>query len=143
MTLPPGTAAIVIAHGSRADAANDAHRSVCDALAARSGTTVVPAFLELAEPSLDDAVHRLAERGTEHVVVLPFFLYPGRHIQRDIPALVDAARSANPGVDIEIGPLFGADPGVVELLAAQLDAATTGASGSAARDPGPDAAEDR
>lgn len=120
MQLPDATAAVVIAHGSRAEAANDAHREVCAALAVRTGSRVEPAFLELAEPTLDAAVGTLAAEGASRIVVLPFFLYPGRHIQRDIPALVDAARAANPGVTIEVGPLFGADPGVIDLLAAQI-----------------------
>jgi sirohydrochlorin ferrochelatase len=118
--LPDATAAVVIAHGSRAEAANEAHRAVCAALAERTGGTVAAAFLELAEPSLDAAVAGLVASGTERIVVLPFFLYPGRHIQRDIPALVEAARAANPTVEITIGPLFGADPAVIDLLADQV-----------------------
>lgn len=135
MIVPPATAAVVIAHGSRAEAANDAHRAVCVALAERTGATVVPAFLELAEPSLDAAVREAVQGGAGRVVVLPFFLYPGRHIQRDIPALVDAAQAANPGVTIEVGPLFGSDPTVVAILADQL----AGQLG----DRPPNAAEDR
>jgi sirohydrochlorin ferrochelatase len=132
VTPPDATAAVVIAHGSRAEAANDAHRDVCAALAERTGGPVLPAFLELAEPTLDDAVARLVADGATRVVVLPYFLYPGRHIQRDIPALVDGARAANPAVTIEVGQLFGADPAVLDLLATQLSLAA-----------GPDAAEDR
>ena len=133
MTLPPDTAAVVIAHGSRAEAANVAHRAVCDRLAERTDAPVVPAFLELAEPSLADAVDVLVAGGARRVIVLPYFLYPGRHIQRDIPALVDAARQAHPDVTIDIGPLFGADERVVDLLADHLGQV----------EPAPDAAEDR
>ncbi|MFN8050957.1 MAG: CbiX/SirB N-terminal domain-containing protein [Acidimicrobiales bacterium] len=113
-------AVVVIAHGSRSEEANDAHRATCALLAERSGRVVSPAFLELASPSLAEAVTTVVEAGATGVVVLPFFLYPGRHMQRDIPALVDAARSEHPSVDIALGPLFGADPGVIDLLIGQL-----------------------
>ena len=83
-------------------------------------------------PSLSYQYSCLVADGATRVVVLPYFLYPGRHIQRDIPALVDGARAANPAVTIEVGQLFGADPAVLDLLATQLSLAA-----------GPDAAEDR
>jgi sirohydrochlorin cobaltochelatase len=115
--MPPAT--VVIAHGSRADLANDAHRAVCASLGARVEGPVVAAFLELAEPSLGDAIATLVADGADDIVVLPYFLYPGRHMQRDIPALVEAARAAHPDVTITLGPLFGDDPAVIDLLANQ------------------------
>ena len=117
-TIEP--AVIVIAHGSRSIEANDAHRVTCRELAEQTGTPVTPAFLELAEPSLTTAVDALATAGIRRVRVLPLFLYPGRHMQRDIPALVAEAADAHPEVEIELLPLFGSDPGLIHLLAAQV-----------------------
>lgn len=126
MTPSPATAAVVVAHGSRNEPANDAHRRLCVDLSAATGTAVVAAFLELATPSLPAAVADLASGGATRVVVLPYFLYPGRHIQRDLPALVDEAIAANPAVDVVLGPLFGADPAVITVLAAQLASLAVG-----------------
>ncbi|HNI34613.1 MAG TPA: CbiX/SirB N-terminal domain-containing protein [Microthrixaceae bacterium] len=126
MTSSPATAAVVVAHGSRNEPANDAHRQLCIDLSAATGTTVVAAFLELATPSLPAAVADLAIGGAIRVAVLPYFLYPGRHIQRDIPALIDEAIAANPTVDVVLGPLFGADPAMITVLSAQLASLTAG-----------------
>lgn len=120
MTSAAANAVIVLAHGSRADTANEAHVELCATLVERTGRAVRPAFLELASPSFAEAVARLADEGATVVEVLPYFLHPGRHDARDVPALIDAARTAHPDVDFVALPLFGADPGVVDLLAGRL-----------------------
>lgn len=116
MTPAAANAVIVIAHGSRATDANDAHVALCAALAERTGRTVQPAFLELAAPSFADAAAAVVASGATTVEVLPYFLHPGRHDTRDVPALVATARDEHPGVTFVALPSFGAAPGVVDLL---------------------------
>jgi sirohydrochlorin ferrochelatase len=118
------TAVVVIAHGSRNAEANDAHRATCEALATRTGSVVSEAFLELEQPSLSDAIRTLVTQGHDRVIVLPFFLSPGRHVREHIPALVDEARTEHRGVSIELGRLFGDDPAVLDVLTQQLTDAT-------------------
>jgi sirohydrochlorin ferrochelatase len=114
---------VLVAHGSRAEAANEAHRMVAAELARRTGRTVVPAFLELAEPSIPDAIVAAVGSGAGEVLVLPHFLYPGRHLAEDVPALVAEAARARPGASIVLLPPSGADPAMVDLLADQVDRA--------------------
>lgn len=111
---------VVIAHGSRAEAANEAHRTVVAALDARTPSTVRPAFLELAEPDLGGAIDAAVAAGATEVAVLPLFLYPGRHLRTDVPALVAAARDRHPAVAITVLDAFGERPEVLDLLAAQV-----------------------
>jgi sirohydrochlorin ferrochelatase len=120
----PGSVAIAfVAHGSRAAAANEAHVVAAAALADRLGAPVVAGFLELAEPSIPEAIVAAAATGADRVLVLPLFLYPGRHVAVDIPALVDAGRARCPGVVVDVLDPFGADPAIVDLLASQVRAA--------------------
>ena len=114
---------MVIAHGSRAGAANDAHRRAVEALDARCGPAVRPAFLELAGPDLQTAIDGVVAAGATSVAVLPLFLYPGRHVQEDIPALVAAAQQRHPEVPVRLLESFGARPEVADLLATQIAAA--------------------
>jgi sirohydrochlorin ferrochelatase len=125
----PATVVVLVAHGSRAAAANDAHRLVAAELGERTGRSVVPAFLELAEPSIPDAIDAVAATGAAEVLVLPHFLYPGRHLVEDIPALVGTAARRHPDLTITLLPASGADPALVDLLAAQVG---RGAGGPAA-----------
>jgi sirohydrochlorin cobaltochelatase len=115
-------AVVVVAHGSRADAANVAHREAVAALGRRVDVAVVAGFLELAEPDIPTAVAQAVASGADDVAVLPLFLHPGRHLVEDIPALVAAAADAHPGVRVRLLPAFGDDPGVIDLLAAQIEA---------------------
>lgn len=102
-------ALVVMAHGSRAAVANDEVRALAAWLEADGAAArVVAAFLELAEPSLPDAITALAAEGARSVRVLPFFLNSGRHVGRDVPALVEAARAAHPALVVEVLPHVGA-----------------------------------
>ena len=69
---------------------------------------VAVAHMELAQPSIADAIAELASQGETDVVVVPYFLSPGRHITQDIPALVASAQEANPGVRCSIAGPIGA-----------------------------------
>ena len=63
--------------------------------------------MELAQPSIGDAIQQLAQQGEQEVIVVPYFLSPGRHITQDIPALVDTARQANPDITCSIADPIG------------------------------------
>ena len=50
------------------------------------------AFLEGGEPNLNGAARELAARGATRVLVIPYFLTLGLHLQRDLPKLIAQAR---------------------------------------------------
>lgn len=56
------------------------------------------AHMEIAQPSILEAVTALARDGFKDIVLAPYFLSPGRHITQDIPALMAEAQRANPGI---------------------------------------------
>jgi sirohydrochlorin ferrochelatase len=114
------TAVVFIAHGSRAAAANEAHHAAAAELGDRLGLPVHAAFLELAEPSIPEAIVAAADAGAARVLVLPYFLYPGRHVATDIPEMVAEARAARPDAHVELLEAFGADPTVLGVLADQV-----------------------
>ena len=49
------------------------------------------AHMEIAEPSIKDALASLLEEGVDEIVCHPYFLSPGRHVKEDIPELVAEA----------------------------------------------------
>jgi len=76
------TGIIVFAHGSRLEPANEAVRSVARQLVgAGRFETVEAAFLELGEPSLEGAVEALVGRGVHDILVVPYFLTLGIHLE--------------------------------------------------------------
>lgn len=63
--------------------------------------------MEIAEPSIKEAVNQCAQNGYQEVIVAPYFLSQGRHIQQDIPALVAEAEAAHPGLNCIIAEPIG------------------------------------
>lgn len=94
------TAVILVDHGSKVAASNELLLEIAEAFRAKFDWEIVePAHMELAEPSIATAFARCVERGAGRVVVMPYFLGPGRHSSQDIPRLVKEAADQHPGVD--------------------------------------------
>ncbi len=113
----------MVAHGSRRVESNTEVRRLArrirDLVADDPGIVGVEcAFLELAEPDIGTGIERCLALGAEEVVVLPYFLAAGRHVQADIPAQVEAKRRAHPEARIVLAPHLGAHEALARLLAA-------------------------
>jgi sirohydrochlorin ferrochelatase len=112
------TGIIVFAHGSRIEPANEAVRSVAADLARTGDLPIVEAaFLELGRPSLEEAADLLVARGVGRILILPYFLTPGLHLERDLPALVDRISKKNNTVMIQVAASLDGHPGLVDILA--------------------------
>lgn len=114
---------ILVDHGSRLDESNRLVETVAVAFQARFAdqwSIVEPAHMELAEPSIATAYGRCVSRGATEIVVLPYFLGPGRHWTTDIPALTAAAAKCHPGTTFRIAPTLGLDDLMLELLQKRL-----------------------
>jgi sirohydrochlorin ferrochelatase len=79
------TAALLIAHGSRLEAANQDLATLAEQLRARHIYPVVEiAYLELAEPTILKAGKNCVQAGATHVYLLPYFLSAGAHVSNDL-----------------------------------------------------------
>jgi sirohydrochlorin ferrochelatase len=118
------TGFIVFAHGSRIEPANQAVRSVAADFARAGGYQYVEtAFLELGQPSLHEAAVRLAAQGVERIVIIPYFLTLGLHLERDLPRLVNDISKELSGLEISVTPPLDGHPGLVEILKSRASAA--------------------
>jgi sirohydrochlorin ferrochelatase len=110
------TGFIVFAHGSRVESANQAVRDIVARMAASGEHIVEGAFLELGEPDLAGAAAVLVARGASHIVVIPYFLTLGTHLQRDLPRLVRSAAEKLGGIQIETTAPLDGHPALLEAL---------------------------
>lgn len=118
------TALIVLGHGSRNAAATEQFHDLVAQLRARRNEPVLPAFMELAEPSLADAVGEAVAGGADEIVVQPCFLFDGMHIRRDIPEMLAGFASDHPAVTFRLGRPLGPDPRVAEILLERAEEAS-------------------
>jgi sirohydrochlorin ferrochelatase len=116
MSSVRSTGFIVFAHGSSIESANEAVRAVAAEMARRGGLdTVEAAFLEGGKPDLAGALEAMADK-VSRVVVVPYFLTLGLHLQRDLPRLIEKVKTAHPGLAIEVTPPLDQHPAMVEAL---------------------------
>jgi sirohydrochlorin ferrochelatase len=118
------TALLLIAHGSRRAEANADLEFVADQLRVR-GTypDVQVSYLELAEPSIDAGGAACAARGADRVVMLPYFLSPGKHVAEDLSAARDRLAAAFPGVHFMLAEPLGRHPKLLDILEERAAAA--------------------
>ena len=110
---------VLFAHGARDARWAAPFEAVATAVrAAEPSRAVVIAFLEMMRPDLAEAVDGLAAGGAARIDIVPLFLGTGGHLRKDMPPLVDAARSRHPAVDIRLHPAIGEDAAVTQAMAA-------------------------
>lgn len=117
------TGIIVFAHGSRVESANEAVRAVARDLVCASGCEhVAAAFLELGVPDLETAAGQMVAAGVERLVILPYFLTLGLHMERDLPRLTEQIMQKYKGLRVEVAPPLDGHPGLVAILADRVSA---------------------
>jgi sirohydrochlorin ferrochelatase len=128
---PECTAVLLIAHGSRHETANEDLRALVARVAAGGIYPIVEGcFLELAQPDLPTGGERCVSRGATRVLMVPYFLSAGVHIQRDLASAHDELRRRYPHVEFRLGSPLGPHPLLDDLVAARIaEAEQTGKKG--------------
>ena len=104
-------AVVIVDHGSRRQEANDRHEAFVREWRERGTYPIVePAHMELAEPSVGTAFDRCVDAEATMVVIAPYFLWPGDHWDRDIPALAAEAAARHPGIRYLVSAPLGPHP---------------------------------
>lgn len=118
-------AVLLVDHGSRERAANAQLARVARALRRRLvGWRVAVAHLSLVAPSIAEAFDACVLRGAREIVVVPYFLAPGRHATRDVPRLARAAAARHAGVRLRVAAALGVHPGLVDAVCDRVRAAS-------------------
>ena len=108
-------AVLLVGHGSRREKSNEQVRTLAADLESRLGLPVDAGFLELAKPSIPDAIAGLAAT-VSRVSVVQLSLFAASHVKNDVPLAVQRARNEHPGVTIRNGAHLGVHPALVDLL---------------------------
>ena len=84
--------------------------------AQHSDIRVELAFLELMQPSLEEAISAQVAAGASEIVVVPVFFGQGGHLRNDFPVLLSACQEKFPAVRISATPAVGEDEAVLQAI---------------------------
>jgi sirohydrochlorin ferrochelatase len=111
-------AVLIVDHGSRLPEANDLLDAVASRVRERLPDRLVrTAHLDLAAPSIPDAIDACAAEGAAEIVLAPWFLAPGAHTARDLQRIAQRAAQRHPTLRILCAAALGFDDVLLERLA--------------------------
>lgn len=129
---PDEVGIIIVDHGSRRVESNLMLEAFVERFRENCGYKVIEAaHMELAEPSIGTAFDRCIQQGVRKVVVIPYFLLPGKHWDKDIPELTTEAARRHPGVQFLVGAPIGLHPMMTQVIQARLSHCLNHAAGKA------------
>src|SRR6266568_7482999 len=102
------TAILLMAHGSRIAEANGAVHEIARMVREMTGFDIVEvSFREQYLPNIQKGIDACVAKGAQRVLLVPYFLFVGAHVQEDLPQELAAARSRYPGVAFTMGKHLG------------------------------------
>lgn len=119
--VPPTTAVLLIAHGSRRSAANADLEHLAGEVSRLGGYAIVEtAYLELAEPGIPSGGRRCVQRGAQRVLMLPYFLSAGVHVSTDLEQHRLTLSAEFPATDFVLCPHLGLHPLMTRIVLDRL-----------------------
>lgn len=114
-------AIILLGHGSRAPGAVDDMERIAAGLKRRKAAPFVEvAHMSMCPPGIAEVFQHAVSAGATRVLVLPYFLHLGVHLQADIPRILQEIRQPYPGVEVVLGKHLGFDERLADILAARV-----------------------
>ena len=112
---------ILVGHGSREAGFSWAMEKVASGIRSdKRFAGVSCAYLEIAKPSIEEAIDLSVEKRSKEIRILPYFVLTGRHVKSHIPEIVAAARKKYSGVKIILCPYLGYDEKIVSVAKTRI-----------------------
>lgn len=116
------TGIILLAHGSRNPEIIEQFDAIRVLVQDRTGCLLVSiAFREFQPPGLPEAVATLTSRGATRILVMPYFLFPGGHVTKDLPGECQNLVDQFPGVQIELTAPLGVHEKLADIVTERLE----------------------
>lgn len=116
-------AIVILGHGSRRQEANEEVLLLGEMVQSKHPEwKVAVAFVEFAQPSIEDTLERLYQQGIEEVKIVPMFLTVGNHLHQGLPKRLGLFQEKFP-MEITMAKHIGADPVLVTLIEKRVNEA--------------------
>ena len=108
---------LFISHGSHSPDTETEVRAYVRQLKSLSDVGIMEyAFLEIAHPTIPEGIDICINKGATEVVVLLNFLNAGKHVDEDIPRIVNEARAKHPEINFHITKPIGQHDQIIHLF---------------------------
>ncbi len=115
------TAILLMAHGSRISEANDAAREIAAMVREMTGYEIVEvSFREQHLPNIQAGIDACVAKGAERVLLMPYFLFIGAHVQEDLPEEMAEAKRRYPQVEFAMGTHLGVHRKLAEVVVERI-----------------------
>lgn len=119
-----GIGIIILSHGSKLKNANASLRKTVEAIKRKTGLNIiVPAYLQFCRPSLEKSIKKLIIMKRQTIVIVPFFLFYGNHVTRDIPRIIKKEKDKYPKVNFIYTKNLGDDTRIADIVSRQIEEA--------------------
>ena len=114
--LPYQRPLLMIGHGTRNERGRQTFIDFVDTYRELdTSRPVIPCFLELTQPTIQQGVEACVEQGYTEITALPILLFAARHNKFDVTNELDKSRSPYPQLSFNYGRHFGITPQILEL----------------------------
>lgn len=115
---------LIAAHGSRRKEScievKELAKSLSDKLK-HEFDSVEHAFLQFAQPLLEQKMEDLVSVGAEKITIFPFFISSGSHILEDIPQIVEAAQKKHTHVRFSLTRHLGKIEAIEDVIVNEVN----------------------
>jgi sirohydrochlorin cobaltochelatase len=111
-------AILLVGHGTRNELGQQQFLRLAEHLrAAVAPLPVEVAYIELQQPTIEDALVALHAQGLKDVLLSPALLFAAGHAKKDVPVAVEAAKRQCPGLMVKLAEPLGCHEAVLDLAA--------------------------
>lgn len=112
---------IILSHGSRNKLAQQDFLDFIQAVKEKHPKLRIEhACMELSPPNISAVVNRLYDEGIRFIAIIPFFLFRGMHIVKDIPKIIEEQKVKYPNLDIVMGKVLLPDECLQQIVTERI-----------------------
>ena len=113
---------IILSHGSRLKKANASLDKIIKTTKKNTGLgIIIPAYLQFCHPNLTESVKSLIGQECRTIIIIPFFLFNGNHVTRDIPDIIKEEKAKYPKVRFIYTKNLGDDSRIADIVADMIE----------------------
>ncbi|MDP3732787.1 MAG: CbiX/SirB N-terminal domain-containing protein [Candidatus Omnitrophota bacterium] len=120
---------IILSHGSKLKKANTSLNKTIRVIRQKTGLdTIVPAYLQFCQPDLEKSIKNFITKGHQTIIIIPFFLFNGNHVTRDIPHIIEKEKEKYPNVKFMHTKNIGEDTRISDIVSDMVEEAVQSGS---------------